>query len=429
MPVVGGVKALAVAVPLLLVLPGQSFSAQQPAAHDNSYVDSVFRAHSYHIALDRGQLTGPGATFLFDASRGAQFFVLAESHYVAQIPPLAEALFDRLHRESGYNYYAVEFGPVITKMLSADGIRGNRAATFGLARKYPHAFQFWDDEEVAAFAHIGRTSTAETEPLWGIDQEWGALHVLDRLAVIAPTTEAASVARRMADRAHPVEATRPYKVTELPNFIGDADSLGFDSLRAAFHPAAGSESEFLLDALEVSNRIYRLHDSIVTRYRANLDRERYMKSRFMDQYRVAQRHGDSLPRVLVKVGSGHGGDWRSPTSVQSLGNFLREFAVANGRTSFHLVVWLVNRPGDYWTIGDSPAYLPLARMGTPSSWTIVDFRPLRSLSYAGKLPEISSELQKAIFAYDAVLLLGSGRRGTYDDLRAPQAPSGYPRER
>lgn len=410
------------AVATLLLFSDVVLYAQEPTARDTAYLDSVFRAHRYLLALENGRLTGAGARFLQDASRDAQFFVIGESHYVAQIPRFAEALFGSLHRERGYNYYAAEFGPVITGMLSAPGVRGDAARSFDLARKYPHAFQFWDDEEIDAFAGITRSSTARGQPLWGVDNEWGALHALDKLVLIGPTAEARTLARQFGERARAIESTRPYTIADFPRFISDADSTGFDTLRAAFRSAAGSEAAFLLDALEISNRIYLLdrgaRQNEVTGYRANADRERYMKALFMRQYRSAQRSGDTLPRVLVKIGSTHGGNWRSPTYVQSLGNFLHEFALANERTSFHLVVWLVNEPGTYWTLGDDPAYLPLARVGATSAWTIVDLRPLRDLWYGGKLRALSRELRDAAFAYDAVLLLGGGTRGTDENLRA-----------
>jgi len=409
------------AVAVLLLLNDVVLHAQEPTARDTAYLDSVFRAHRYSLALENGRLTGAGARFLLDASRDAQFFVIGESHYVAQIPRFAEALFSSLHSDRGYNYYAVEFGPVITGMLSAAGVRGDRARSFALARKYPHAFQFWDDEEIDAFADIARTSTARSQPLWGLDNEWGALHALDRLTAIAPTAEARALARQLDERARAIESTRPYAIVDVPRFISDADSSSFDALRAAFHPAAGSEAESLLDAIEISNRIYLLDRGArrneITGYRSNADRERYMKALFMTQYRNARRSGDTLPRVLVKIGSTHGGNWRSPTYVESLGNFLYEFALTNERSSFHLVVWLVNEPGTYWTLADDPPYLPLARVGSTSEWAVVDFRPLRDLWYAGKLRALSKELRDAVFGYDAVLLLGSGTRGTYEQLR------------
>ena len=143
----------------------KSLNAQATAVRDTAVLDSVFRAHRYPITLDGQRLSGEGYQFLLDASRQAQFFVVGESHYVAQIPPFSTALFATLHSTRGYNYYAVEYGPVITRMLSAPGVRGQASQGLSLARTYPHAFQFWDDEEVLAFADVSQRSTARSQPV------------------------------------------------------------------------------------------------------------------------------------------------------------------------------------------------------------------------------------------------------------------------
>jgi hypothetical protein len=308
------------------------------------------------------------------------------------------------------------------RMLSASSVRGKADRTLAIARKYPQAFQFWDDQEIEAFADIGRMSTTGAEPLWGLDQEWGALHVLDRLVEIAPSEDARAFARSLAERARSIEIFRPLQHTEpVKRFISDADSASFKELRAKFHPPRGSEADFLIDALELSNRVYLHNDAAehgaVTGYAANFEREQYMKTRFIAQYRRAQKGGDSLPRVLLKFGNVHGGNWLSPTYVQALGEFVHEFAIANGSKSFHLVAWLVNDPGTYWSLSEDPAYALLAKVGSTKEWTIVDLRPLRDLWYAGKLNALSPDLRRTIFAFDAALLIGNGTRGTYDRLR------------
>jgi hypothetical protein len=264
--------------------------AQQPTARDTAYLDSVFRAHRYTVAIENGRVAGDGAPFLMDATKDAQFFMIGESHYVAEIPKFTAALFADLHRVNGYNYYAVENGPVIMRMLSSSAARGKAGRTLAIAGKYPHAFQFWDDQELEAYAEIAHISTARTEPLWGLDQEWGALHVLDRLIEIAPSEEVRALARRLADRARPVETARPFLLSEeFKRFITDADSASLKELRSQFHPPRGSEADFLIDALELSNRVYLHNDAAgrgeVTGYAANSEREQYMKRRFMAQYR------------------------------------------------------------------------------------------------------------------------------------------------
>ncbi|MBW3569495.1 MAG: hypothetical protein KY467_00175 [Gemmatimonadetes bacterium] len=49
---------------------------------------------------------------------------------------------------------------------------------------------------------------------------------------------------------------------------------------------------------------------------------------------------------------------------------------------------------------------------------MVDLRPLRELSWAGRLPRLSRELRDLIFAYDAVLLIGGGLPGTRTRLES-----------
>src|SRR5687767_4032090 len=126
--------------------------AQSPAAstavRDSVVLDSLFRAQRYPVSLRDGRLEGPGAALLAEATRNAQFVVLAESHYVGEIPRFTTAWFDELHRRRGFDYYAIEYGPAIGRMLSRRPVRGDTAAVVRLGARYPHAFQFLNDEEL-----------------------------------------------------------------------------------------------------------------------------------------------------------------------------------------------------------------------------------------------------------------------------------------
>ncbi|MDB4885650.1 MAG: hypothetical protein JWN79_1088 [Gemmatimonadetes bacterium] len=42
---------------------------------------------------------------------------------------------------------------------------------------------------------------------------------------------------------------------------------------------------------------------------------------------------------------------------------------------------------------------------------------MRDLWVAGRLKAMSPDMMKWVFGYDAVLLIGSGTRGSYDQLR------------
>lgn len=404
----------------IAAVPAESQSTTQASERSAALLDSLLRANRHPISLDGGTLSGPGARLLKDAARDAQFFMVGESHNGADTPRFSAALFDALQMHD-YSYYAIEYGPVLGRILSWPSVRGNEEATFALGRRYPHAFQFWDDEELLAMASIGKRSQAKSDAIWGLDNEWGALHALDRLDSIAPTPGARERVRALISEARPIESQRPTGGGNLRRFISSADSSVFDALRRAFSPNEGSEAEFLIDALETSNRVY-LHNRAagrgeLTGWRSNAEREHYMKLNFMANYRAAQRAGDTLPRVLLKFGSVHAGNWLSSTNVHTIGSFVSEFAIANGLDAFHMVAWLVNEPGTYWTLTESPEYLPLAQVGSTESWTIVDLRPLRSFAHAGRLTSMSREMRSLVFAYDAVLLIGSGTRGTHERLR------------
>ena len=409
-----------IALQLFALTPATSQGTTQASERSDALLDSLLRANRHPIALEGDALSGPGARLLLDAARDAQFFMIGESHNGADTPRFTAALFDAL-RAHDYRYYAVEYGPVLGRLLSRPGVRGNEDATLALGRRYPHAFQFWTDQELIAMASIGKTSRAKSDAIWGLDNEWGALHALERLDSIAPTPAARARVRALISKARAVETQRPTG-GDLPRFISAADSAEFDALRTAFSPRRGSEGAFLIDALETSNRVY-LHnraasDGALTGWRSNAERERYMKDNFMANYRAAVRAGDTLPRVLLKFGSVHAGNWLSSTNVHTIGSFVHEFAIANGGDAFHMVAWLVNEPGTYWTLTESPEYLPLAQVGSTKSWTIVDLRPLRPFTHAGRLPSMTREMRTLVFAYDAVLLIGSGTRGTHERLRA-----------
>ncbi len=417
-------RLVRLALVMLCIASATADAQPTVTARDTVYLDSILHANSYPIAVERGALVGTGARLLTDAARRTQFFVLAESHYVAETPQFATALFDVLHRTAGFDYYAVEFGPVIMHMLSAPAVRGSDQQTFELARRYPHAFQFWDDEELDAFARIGKTSAARTDPLWGIDNEWGGLHVLDQLAAVAPNPASRAMVTQLIQQAQPLEQRRPYALVEDVGirFITSPDTAMFDRLRSTYGSKPTKNATWLLDAIETSNRIYvnniAAEHGALTGYLSNSEREQLMKTQFMANYRNAQAAGASQPRVLLKVGALHGAVGLTPSGFTSLGTFVHEFATSNGMESFHLAAWLVNRPGTYWSLTESQGFELLAKQGSTESWTIVDLRPLRPLLQAGRLAAVTPKLRTAIGSYDAVLLIGSGRRGSYSRLQS-----------
>lgn len=384
-----------------------------PAAAQKAPLDSLFRAHRLPMSFAADVPSGPGWDFIIAQASAAQFVMVGESHYVREIPLFTSRLFQAIHDRVGFQYLALEDGPLAIAMLMAPGVRGNRDSTFAMATRYLNALQFLNDQDVDLIVDAGRSLAARTAPVWGLDQTWGTLHVLERLQALAPTAEQAATVRRIADRARQVEAYRPEE--EKPRFI--TDRMTKEDLAELRRAMAGGPAEAtrLLDMLAMSFEIYTSRTDGPAIYRANDRRERYMKSRLVEEYDAARAAGDSLPRVLFKFGQWHAIrgvlNWGF---IQPLGTFVSELAHREGMESLHIWTGLVNEPGRFWTLFDSPDYVSLARAGSTDRWWVVDLRKIRPLVAAGAVEGVNEEMRRVIFGFDLALLIGNGNRATYD---------------
>jgi hypothetical protein len=262
----------------------------------------------------------------------------------------------------------------------------------------------------------GGKSTARSAPLWGLDQEWGASHVFERLEELSPAPEAKTLLDSLIRAAAALEAHRPDKTH--PRYINSRLTAStLEELRRVF--AGSPEAQRLLEDLQTSFEIYAMRTDRPSLYASNHRREQYMRSRFMEQYRAAVAAGDSLPKVVLKFGQWHAMrgvlNWGD---VEPLGTFLAEFARAHGGRALFIWTGLVNKPGDVWTLHDTPEYVPIAKAGTTDSWWIVDVRPIRALVAAGQVADINDEMRKVIYGFDYALLIGSGKRATMQKVRA-----------
>jgi hypothetical protein len=122
-------------------------------------------------------------------------------------------------------------------MLS-DALRsGGLQSVVALAKRYPNAFHMYTEEEFAVIADAGKTSTAPTAPIWGLNQVFGAAHVYERLVALARGGEARGVAQRLLNEALEYEGERFEKNVHYMGTVARAED--FEHLRAAFHPSPG----------------------------------------------------------------------------------------------------------------------------------------------------------------------------------------------
>lgn len=410
---IGPAVALAIASAAHSAEPSSSPIALKP---DTSALETEFQHNSYPIELRDGQLTGVGAKFLEKASEPSQFVLIGEQHRSREIPLFTEALFALLQRRHGFNHLALEQDP-LAAMIASGPARGDIRKIARYARRYPDAFTFNTDQELDLIASAGRARGA-SEPVWGLDQTFGAIHVLDRLVELAPDASVRRRTARIADEVRRLETGRRQDNSSfmLPDV---KKSAAFLSLPEFYRRAPGSEADLLIEQLFKSLDIYRnwwlaTHENKPTRWAQSSDREENMKALFMLRYRAAQRAGEREPKVVVKAGHYHAIRGENWSDLPSLGDFLAQFAKANRRTSFHLAVWNNNdRPGDFEILSKDRDFGALFRSASARRWTIIDFRPLRARAYADQLPGLTPELKKVLFGFDAALLIGSGTGGTY----------------
>jgi hypothetical protein len=373
-------------------------------------LDSLLAAHARPIRMHSSTLAGEGLELILEAAATSQFVLVAEEHNVGALADFCAALFDTLHASFGFNYAALEQGGVITRWFSHAGRAGAGDSINALARRWPHAPTFATDEELAMIGRIVEVSTAEHDPAWGLDQELGALHILERLAEIAPSDAARAHALELAAVARRYETSRTGDTLYLAQVAVPGD---FDDLPRLFDPAPGSEAEFLIASLRRTSRIYYNHalaqSGQPTDYENMRERETSMKTRFMEEYRRAQATGEAMPRVLLKLGHWHiyRGIYRG--NVPTFGNFASELAVANGMDSFLMATWVIEGP-DEWR--NSSAFTSLALPG--EQFTLIDFRPLRPYAHQGMIAELSDVWKSLFFRADAALVIRGGGTGSYD---------------
>jgi hypothetical protein len=259
------------------------------------------------------------------------------------------------------------------------------------------------------------STPAPGHPVWGLDQSWGALDILERVDELSGSQGARVLAVRMLEDARELEAHRPGEGRE--RYITDRlRSEDVEALRREV--GRDPEASRLVEMLATSFEIYASRSDRRSLYGSNDHRENYMRSQLMRQYRRAQASGDSLPRVVLKFGQWHAMkrvlNWGH---VVPLGTFVSELAKSDGMESLHVWTGLVNEPGHFWTLSDHPDYAAIARAGSTDRWWVIDLRPLRPLVAAGEVAGVNDEMRKVIFGFDLALLIGGGNRGTYEAVR------------
>jgi len=94
------------------------------------------------------------------------------------------------------------------------------------------------------FADIGRISTGPADPIWGLDQSFGVLHALDRLAVL-PGFRATPKFEELHRQAEQLDFTRLQD--RRSHYMANVKLADLEELRRRMAAPDGSEAKFILD--------------------------------------------------------------------------------------------------------------------------------------------------------------------------------------
>src|SRR5262249_34350137 len=106
-----------------------------------------------------------------------------------------------------------------------------------------------------------------------------------------------------------------------------------------------------------------------------------------------------------------------PNNLQTLGNFVSEFAVANGSQSLQVALFPNGEAGGYGDLAgwQDPAPRLIARGLARNQWILVNLKALRpEYSAIGTAhPDQAELLRRWIFGFDYALFMGGLTRASY----------------
>lgn len=392
----------------LSTLPGL---AAEQAAPPEKLLAQTLAANRHMLSIEDGALQGPGADLLLQRAGDAQFVLIGEDHGFIEPPRLAMAL-NRALGSKAFPHLVIETGPSTAQLLAGNSSQ----AVAELVRRHPGVFPYFGWQDDVAMAAQWSADKATIDPLWGIDQEFilGTQLSLQRLVELAPDARTRTVAQDYLAKARASDARMVTLHDPGQVYLPAMMPADFAALRTGAIP----EAVALIDGLEESAQIYRLHNS--DGYRSNHMRSQLMKRQFMQHYRAAQARGESTPRAMFRVGAYHAYRGLSPTDQFDIGNLASELAASNGRDSVHVLVIAaggkINRKQVFledeslrsvpYAAAEELAALgatPLLQAALPASWVLVDLAPLRGIRDARNAA--GPEFERLVFAYDFVVVI------------------------
>jgi hypothetical protein len=319
---------------------------------------------------------------------------------------------------------AIEEGPLAAAELESrarerDGLA--RLAAF--EKKFPEAINT-SREEFEMLQQCARAAQGEFH-LWGLTQETlGAGGLILSRILESQLGEAARPAigqlfQKNEDAYR--KALRSGSIADL--FMLSADDQDLARGAGVLQRDGSPEARSLFASLIESHEINRISPADYDNARR---RERLMKTHFAADYARAAKTGATPPRVLLKFGAYHIYRGLNPVGGNGIGNYVAEFAEAQGAQSLHIRLMAVKGSQPIYPRVGQPAQLrsfdldddprsqylqPMLRNRLQSDWTLFDLRPLRR-DFNALLGAEDSDLATLVFGIDLLVLVPEGTPST-----------------
>jgi hypothetical protein len=396
--------------------PLSAQAATQPTSADR-FIAKLLQNRTA-LSVSGGRLSGAGASVLESAIAQSRFVLLGEDHGIAQTPQFWAAVCATAG-PAGFHTMAVEEGPLVAAELEGLARRPDGAAQLAVFEKtFPRSmFVSSTHEEFDMLQSCARTDPREFH-LWGLNHEGlnaGGL-ILSRVLASRLGEQARPAMQQLLEKNDEAYRKALQSGSIFDMFMIAADDKELAAGAALLQKDGSVEARTLFASLVESHEMNRTPPA---QYGNARRRERLMKTLFAADYARAASTAAAPPKVLLKFGGYHVYRGLNPVHGSGIGNYVAEFAEAQGAQSLHIRLMPVKGSATIYPSVGQPAqqmsfnyadqpgsrYLqPIVSNVLPSDWTVFDLRPLRQdLSGPGRA--IDPELATLVFGYDVLVMV------------------------
>lgn len=355
--------------------------------------------------MSNNSLIGKGGETILKEISESQFFLLGEQHYSPPISKLTNLLLPVLASNS-YNNFAIELGPnsgkkMIEVLENENTLYNFNTNFFNNFNEIPFPFFYGKYDEVFL-----KNALKNNFNIWAIDQEYFSSHLflIDEIYKLSNEKHSLKGSYEEAKRFLEEEFEKNSEQENYPMFT---NLLKSKIIKSYFDKCNTVGQQEIISDLISSWEIYAYRE-MGERYSSNFTRMKYVKQKFGEHYKVAQKT-DSLPKVFVKMGAIHLAKEKNIISISDLGVLIRELSYFNNTKATTINCfsrYTENNDGeisDYLDTDDGKEIKQILELAKKNKWVLIGTKPI--LDFVNEKEIIlNNSLNSLLSGYDYILL-------------------------